>query len=153
MDSLSVHVIIRICILHANKQISMSVKCGLSHWSNSIDWECSWTGCWGEREREREAGGWKRLHNEELYSLYASPNIIIIRAIKSKTMTWTQHVARIGEMRNIYKILIRKLDHSEDQDVDGKITSEWILGKWIRKVWTVFIRLRIGASDLLVWTR
>jgi hypothetical protein len=34
--------------------------------------------------REEVTGGWRRLHNEELHNLYASPNII--RAMKSKMM-------------------------------------------------------------------
>jgi hypothetical protein len=52
------------------------------------------------------ARGWRRLHNEELQKLYASPNII--RVIKSKTMRWAVHVARMGEMRYVYKIFVGK---------------------------------------------
>jgi hypothetical protein len=37
-------------------------------------------------------------------------------------------------------------DHSEDLDIDGKIISEWILGKYGGMVWTGFIWLRIGTS-------
>jgi hypothetical protein len=44
-------------------------------------------------KREEVVGGWKRLHNEELHNLYASPNII--RAIKSRRMIWEAHVACI----------------------------------------------------------
>jgi len=51
-------------------------------------------------KREEVVGGWRRLHNEELYNLYASPDII--RAIKLRTMRGVGHVARMGEMR--YKI-------------------------------------------------
>jgi hypothetical protein len=42
-------------------------------------------------KREEEAGDWRRLHNEELQNLYASPNII--RVIKSRKMRWAVHVA------------------------------------------------------------
>jgi hypothetical protein len=35
-------------------------------------------------EGEKVAGGWRRLHNEELHNLYAPPNII--RTIKSRRM-------------------------------------------------------------------
>jgi hypothetical protein len=50
-------------------------------------------------------GDWRRLHNEELHNLYASPNII--RVIKSRT-EWTRYIARMGEIRNANHILIRK---------------------------------------------
>jgi hypothetical protein len=52
------------------------------------------------------AGGWKRLHNEELHNLYASSNII--RVIKSRRMRLARHVERTGEMRNVYNILFGK---------------------------------------------
>jgi hypothetical protein len=55
---------------------------------------------------EEVAGGWRRLHNEELHNLYASPNII--RAIKSRRMRWTGHVAHVGEVKNSYEILVGK---------------------------------------------
>jgi hypothetical protein len=51
-------------------------------------------------------GSWRRLHNKELLNIYASPNII--RMIKSRRMRWVWHVAYMGEMRNAYKILVRK---------------------------------------------
>jgi hypothetical protein len=50
--------------------------------------------------REEGAGGWRRLHNEELHNLYASPNVI--RMIKPRSMRWAGHVARMGTMRNAY---------------------------------------------------
>jgi hypothetical protein len=49
-------------------------------------------------------GGWKKLHNEELHDLYSSPTII--RIIKSRRMVWAGHVARIGEKRNVYRLLV-----------------------------------------------
>jgi hypothetical protein len=51
-------------------------------------------------------GNWRRLHNEGLHNLYASPNII--RVIKSKRLRGVGHVTRMGEMRNGYKKLIGK---------------------------------------------
>jgi hypothetical protein len=46
------------------------------------------------------------LHNEELHNLYSSPSII--RMIKSRRMRWAGHVARMGEKRNAYRILVGK---------------------------------------------
>jgi hypothetical protein len=57
-------------------------------------------------KRKKVAGGWRRLHDEELHNLYPSPNII--RMIKSRRMRWMGHVARIREKSNAYKILVGK---------------------------------------------
>jgi hypothetical protein len=46
------------------------------------------------------------LHNEELHTLYFSPNII--RQIKSRRMRWAAHVARMGEERHVYRVLMGK---------------------------------------------
>jgi hypothetical protein len=52
------------------------------------------------------AGGWRRLHNEELRNLYTTTDII--RVVKSRTVRWTVHVERMGDMRNSYRILVGK---------------------------------------------
>jgi hypothetical protein len=54
------------------------------------------------------AGGWRRLRNEELRHLYASPDII--RVIESKGMRWATHVARMVAIGNARKILVGKPD-------------------------------------------
>jgi hypothetical protein len=59
-------------------------------------------------KKEEVVGGWRTLHIEELHNLYASPNII--RVIKSRRTVWVGHVARMGEMRNEYKIFIGKCE-------------------------------------------
>jgi hypothetical protein len=51
-------------------------------------------------------GGWRKLHNEELHNLYSSPSII--RIIMSRRMKWSGHVARMGEKRNVYRLLVGK---------------------------------------------
>jgi hypothetical protein len=51
-------------------------------------------------------GEWKKLHNEELRDLYSSSSII--RIIKSRTMRWANHAARMGEKRNAYRLLVGK---------------------------------------------
>jgi hypothetical protein len=44
------------------------------------------------------------LHNDELHSLYSSPNIVTV--IKSRRIRWARHVARMAEGRGVYKVLI-----------------------------------------------
>ena len=58
------------------------------------------------RSANAENGKWRRLHNEELHSLYRSPNIV--RVIKSRRMRWAGHVARMEEGRSAFKILTDK---------------------------------------------
>jgi hypothetical protein len=57
-----------------------------------------------EPKRDDVTGDWRKLHNEELHNLYPSPNII--RMTKSRRMRWAGHVARMGETRNAYIILV-----------------------------------------------
>jgi hypothetical protein len=57
-------------------------------------------------KRDEVTGEWRQLHNEELHDLYSSP--IIIRIIKSRRMRWAGHVARMGEKRNEYRLLVGK---------------------------------------------
>jgi hypothetical protein len=51
-------------------------------------------------------GEWRKLHNEEFHDFYSLPSII--RIIKSRTMRWVGHVARMGEKRNAYRLVVRK---------------------------------------------
>ena len=66
-------------------------------------------------------GEWRKLHNEELNDLYSSN---IVRVIKSRRMRWAGHVARMGESRGLYRILVGKTEGKRplgDPGVDGKI--------------------------------
>jgi len=56
--------------------------------------------------RDEETGEWRRLHNEELDDLYCSPNSV--RVIKFRRMKWAGHVARMGEERGVYRVLVGK---------------------------------------------
>jgi len=57
-------------------------------------------------KRDEITGEWIKLHNGEFHDLYSSPNII--RVIKSRRMRWAGHVARMGEMKDIYGVLVGK---------------------------------------------
>jgi len=56
--------------------------------------------------RDEVMGEWRKLHNEELNDLYSSTNIV--RVIKSRRMRWAGHVARMGEERGVYRVLVGK---------------------------------------------
>jgi len=74
--------------------------------------------------------GWRRLRNEELRNLHASPSII--RVIKSRKVGWAGCLARLGKARSSYRILVGKPEGKDDAEVlgvDGKIILKWILGK------------------------
>jgi hypothetical protein len=66
-------------------------------------------------------GDWRKLHTEELHNWYSSPNII--RMIKSRRMRWAGHVARLGETRNAYRILVGK---PEGKRPLGRPRSRWV---------------------------
>jgi len=57
-------------------------------------------------KRDEVTGQWRKLHNEELSDLYSSPNIV--RVIKSRRMRWAGNVARMGERRGVYRVLVGK---------------------------------------------
>jgi hypothetical protein len=56
-------------------------------------------------KRGEVTGEWRKLHSEELHNLYSSN---IIRQIKSRRMRWAGHVARMGEDRTVYSVLVAK---------------------------------------------
>jgi hypothetical protein len=63
------------------------------------------TECWGGYlDLKGRKISWRKLHNEELHSLYSSPNIV--RVIKSRRMRWAGHVARMGQGRGVYRVLV-----------------------------------------------
>jgi hypothetical protein len=59
-------------------------------------------------KKDEVTGEWRKLHNEKLRDLYSSPSII--RIIKSRRMRWAGHVARVGEKRNAYRLLVGNPD-------------------------------------------
>jgi hypothetical protein len=65
-------------------------------------------------------GSWRKLHNDELHSLYSSPNIV--RVIISRRMRWTGHAAHTGEGRGVYRVLVGK---SEEKRPLGRPRCRW----------------------------
>jgi hypothetical protein len=55
-------------------------------------------------KRDEVTEEWRRLHDEQLYDMYSSQNII--PGIKPRIMRWAGYVARIGERRGVYRILV-----------------------------------------------
>jgi len=81
-------------------------------------------------------GEWRRLHNEELNDLYSAPNIV--RVIKSRRMIWAGHVARVGEERGVYRVLV------------GMPEGKRPLGR-PRRIWMDNIRMdlqEVGCEDM-----
>jgi hypothetical protein len=56
--------------------------------------------------KREEDGSWRKLHNDELHSLYSSPNIV--RVVKSRRMRWAGHVALMGEGIGVYRVLVER---------------------------------------------
>jgi hypothetical protein len=77
--------------------------------------------------KREEGGSWRKLHNDELHSLYSSPNIV--RMIKSRRMRGAGHVARMkGEVfAGFWLGGLKERDHWEDLGVSGRITLRWTL--------------------------
>jgi hypothetical protein len=100
-----------------------------------------------EPKRDEVTGEWRKLHIEELHDLYFSPTIL--RVIKSRRMRWVGHVARMGEGRGVYRMLVGK---TEGQRPLGRRRRRWEdnikmeFRKWDVGVWTVLSWLRLGRG-------
>jgi hypothetical protein len=100
-------------------------------------------------KRDEVYGDLRKLQNWELHNLYSSPDII--RQIKSRRMRWAGHVARMGEGRNVYSVLVGK---PEEKRPLVRPRCRWVEGLKmdLREigwgVWSGFTWLRIGT---VVW--
>jgi hypothetical protein len=78
--------------------------------------------------KREEDGSWIKSYNDELHSLYSSPNII--RVIKSRRMRWAGNVVRGGKVFTRFLLEVLKVkDHWEDLGVGGRIILRWPLGR------------------------
>jgi hypothetical protein len=88
-------------------------------------------------KRDGVTGGWRKLHNEELHNLYSSPSIIGI--IKSRRMKWTEHVARMGEKRNVYRLLVGK--------PEGKRPLRRLRRRWVDIIKMDLLEIGLNVVD------
>jgi hypothetical protein len=88
-------------------------------------------------KRDGVTGGWRKLHNEELHNFYSSPSLI--RIIKSRRMRWAGHVARMGEKRNVYRLLVGKSE--------GKRTLERPRRRWINNIKMELLEIGLNIVD------
>jgi hypothetical protein len=82
----------------------------------------------GPKGKEDES--WRQFHNDELHSLYSSPNIV--RVIKSRRIRWAGHVARMGRGEVFTGFWLggpKVRDHWEDLGIRERITLSWTLGR------------------------
>jgi len=88
-------------------------------------------------KRDEVTEEWRKLRNEELNNLYSSPSIV--RVIKSRRMRWAGYVARMGEGRDVYRVLV------------GKPEGRRPLGR-PRRRWEDNIRMDLRAVGCGLWT-
>jgi hypothetical protein len=102
-------------------------------------------------KRDEVTGQWRRLQNEKRNDLYSSPNII--RVIKSRRMRWAGYVARMGEGRGAYRMLVGR---PEGRRPLGRPSRRWEdnIKMDLQEVgwgaWTGLIWLRIGTGGGLL---
>ena len=131
----------------------MGVKLGRWHWGRNVGWGCLRIGCWGEYLGLRGTkwqGNGEKLHNEELSNLYSLPNIV--RMAKSRRMRWAGHVARMGQGRGVYRVMVGK---SERKRPLGRPRRRWEdnVKKWEGVLGTGWSWLRIGTGCGHLWVR
>jgi len=93
--------------------------------------------------RDEVTREWRRLHNEELSDLYSSPNVV--RVIKSRRMRWAGHVARMGEERGTYRVLVGK--------PEGKRPLGRPRHRWVDNIRTDLQEVGYGSVDWIGLTQ
>jgi hypothetical protein len=107
-----------------------------------------------------EDGSWRKLHADELHSLYSSPNIV--RVIKSRRTKWEGHVARMGKGRCVYRVLVwrpegkrplgrprRRWKDNIKMDIReiGIGGANWIQLAQDRFQWRAFVKMMMNLPD------
>jgi hypothetical protein len=90
-----------------------------------------------EPKRDGVTGGRRKLHNEEFHNLYSLPSII--RIIVARGMRWAGHVARFGEKRSVYGLLVGK--------PEGKRPLERSRCGWIDNIKMDLLDIRLSVLD------
>ena len=88
-------------------------------------------------KRDEVTGERRKLHDEELNDLYSIPNII--RVVKSRRMRWVGRVARMGESRGAYRVLVVK--------PEGKRPLDRPRRRWLDTVKIYLKKVRCGGMD------
>ena len=104
-------------------------------------------------KRDEVIGEWKIPHNEELYALYSSPNII--RWWKQERDRWGMW--HIWETQKVHTGFwwgdLMERDRLEDLGIDWRIVLKWIFNTWDWEEWTGLLWLRIGTGSGPLWMR
>jgi len=91
-------------------------------------------------------GEWRKLHNEERNDLYSTN---IVRVMKIRRTRWAGHVARVGDRRGVFRVLVGKPEGNRPL---GRPRRRWEYNfkmdfrKWVVGVWTGLGWLRIGTG-------
>jgi len=130
--------------------ILLVVLCGCKTWSLTMREECRLSvyenrvlrRIFGSK-RDKVTGEWRKLLND----LYSSSNIVC--EIKLRRKGWAGHVARLGESRSVYRVLVGKPEGKRPlgrPGIDGRITLSRIFRKWDVGPRTGLMWLRIGKG-------
>jgi hypothetical protein len=89
------------------------------------------------------AGGWIKLHNEELHGLYSLHSIV--RVIKARRMRWAEHVARVGEVSAAYNVLVGRPEGRRPLERPRR-RWEYNIKMDLREIW-------FGDVDWIQWAQ